>query len=272
MASLHDRISNLSCQGAETMILLSSWGSEWSICGQLLMGSIKSLSLLSLRYLCSTVFNSGIKVLTCSNDEQSSPLAACAVSICTLLYRCNLQVWNIVSSLTEGWLYFWQVLGYFTISSSSVDFDEDHLYPSWGWGILVLCVRRWLVRPIRAWKVLEQYGQILVAALGHLEVPFFLSFIRCSAVAILYASCFLAPLYTADRPVNGCCGQRSQSLACSLAYGSGKPKWVCDAATWAVRVSGGSRLTLSLNLMMATMMNDIAIGCRPSSIVAVTVA
>ncbi len=64
---------------------------------------IKSLSLLSLRYLCfSNTLNSGIKILACSNGEQWCPLAACAGSICTLLYRCNLIIFKYELLLGTG--------------------------------------------------------------------------------------------------------------------------------------------------------------------------
>ena len=46
--------------------------------------------------------NSGIKILTCSNGEQWCPLAACAGSICTLLYRCNLIIFKCELLLGSG--------------------------------------------------------------------------------------------------------------------------------------------------------------------------
>ena len=60
------------------------------------------------------------------------------------------------------------------------------IYSSWGWG-WSLWVQRWLVRPIHAQKVLWQYGQGMVAAVGDLFALFFLTCLCCSADVILLA-------------------------------------------------------------------------------------
>ncbi len=45
---------------------------------------------------------SGIKLLTSSNGEQCCPLADCAGSICTLLYKCNLTIFKCELLLGSG--------------------------------------------------------------------------------------------------------------------------------------------------------------------------
>ena len=69
----------------------------------------------------------------------------------------------------------------------------------WGWGGHFLCVRRWLMRPICAWKSLLQWGQGMVAGARGCRAFSFLSFLRLSAVVLSESSWRRAPLWTAAR-------------------------------------------------------------------------
>ena len=60
-----------------------------------------------------------------------------------------------------------------------------------------LGVRRWLRRPIHAWKVLWQHGQGMAGTSGRGPLArAFLACLRCSAAAVLLASRIMEPLST----------------------------------------------------------------------------
>ena len=78
-------------------------------------------------------------------------------------------------------------------------FDEDHLIILGLGEFVPVGTEMACQRPIRAWKVLVQCGQGMVAAVGDFETLLFLSCLRCSAAAILLASWDFAPLQTDAR-------------------------------------------------------------------------
>ena len=73
----------------------------------------------------------------------------------------------------------------------------------WGWS---LWVRRWLIRPIWAWKSIGQWEKRMVVAVVDVTVPF-LSFL-CSSVAV-----FLLVLQTFARRLTT--SRHSSSLSCA---------------------------------------------------------
>ena len=97
--------------------------------------------------------------------------------------------------LSPGLYFLGSHLGWILSGRSSVNSTRT-ISSSWGWDSLSLWVRRWLVRPICARKVLVQCEQGMVAAVGDLKTLLFLSCLRCSTAAILLASWDFAALQT----------------------------------------------------------------------------
>ena len=84
-------------------------------------------------------------------------------------------------------------------------------------------MRRWLIKPICARKVLWQCGQGMVAAAGELFALSFLTCRRCTAAAVLLASQSLAPFWTEVRQqllscaaISHASGQMSKALRDAL--------------------------------------------------------